>query len=244
MFATTHSWLPGVAGQALSEPSVFESNVGAVIATADSDNLTMWGNAVAAVATAPAFLRIEFLKVVGLFASSDGQKAVVVDESLLVRPNTMYELKVFQQVPEPGPPPQTIPSHSVELRSFSGHVTALRDKLQAVGKYDMLTFVIRIRDLSPGERTAVEIPHTPDAATTASALTSLYLPLTIQADGKAQVISAVVLALFALFFMFWPHIASLPEDVVRNIATIIFVLTLSGPSRALASMWPSWPWRF
>jgi hypothetical protein len=193
------------------------------------------------VATAPCYSRIEFLKIVGLFAP-DGGSAPVVNESLVVKPNLVYELKVFQYVPEPGQ--QGIPSHSLVLNTFPGHITALRAKLQAVGKYDMLTFVIKVLDLAPGERTAMEIPHEPDAATIRSAMTSLYLPITVARAGRLRLLGAVLLAIVSLFFLFRPHIATVSTDVVRNIATVVFVLTMAGPSRTLSAAWPSFPWRF
>jgi len=62
-----HSWLPGEAGKRLTSPSVFESDVGAGLPVAEADNLSVWGNCISAIATAPSYLRIEFLKVVGLF---------------------------------------------------------------------------------------------------------------------------------------------------------------------------------
>lgn len=238
-FADNHAWLPGAAGQPLDKPSVFESTVGAGLPVVDAANLTAWGNAVSALATAPVYEGIEFLKIVAL-RSADGSPAPVVNESFLVKPNSVYELKVFQHVPEPGQ--AEIPSHSLELNTFSGHVTALRSRLQAVGKYDMLTFVVKVLALSPGDQTAMEIPHMPDAATTKSAHTSLYLPLRVEEAGRLRIATALAVGAISLFFMFRPEFGSLPDDLVRNIATVLFVLTLAGPSRTLSTVWPSWPW--
>lgn len=239
VFADNHAWLPGSAGQALETPSVFTTNVGLRFPSVDPNDLTAWGSCAAAVATAPCYARIEFLKIVGLFNAA-GERAPVINESFIVRSKSMYELKIFQHVPEPGQ--DSIPAHSLVLNSFPDHITALRPKLQAVGKYDMLTFVVKVLNLAPGEQTALEIPHEPDAATTKSAVTSLYLPIRVREAGKGRLIGAVGLASLSLFFMFRPHIGHVPVDTVRNLATIAFVLTVSGPSRALAALWPSWPW--
>lgn len=108
----------------------------------------------------------------------------------------------------------------------------------------MLTFRAKTLDLSPGEQTAIEIPHQPDAATTHEMTGSLFLPLRIEEAGHARLLMAGFLALVGLFFMFHPYIAHLPVSAVRNIATIVFVLTVAGPSRTLSSVWPSFPWGF
>jgi len=241
MLADRHVWLPGEAGKGLTSPSVFESDVGLGLPTKDADDRAAWGNCISAIATAPSYLRIEFLKIVGLF-SANGEQAPVVDEALLVKSNSIYQLRVFQYVPNPGLENETIPPHDVELISFAGHVTVLRPKLQAVGKYDRLNFDIKVLDLAPGERTALTIPDIPDAATTHSASIALYIPLQIAEAGNSKVIAAIIVALASVFFIFEPHIGSLPQTVVRNLATVIFVLTVSGPSRALAAIWPAWPW--
>ncbi|MFI7383963.1 hypothetical protein [Streptomyces sp. NPDC049813] len=238
-FAAQHNWLPGAAGQPMQDASVFRSTVGNGFNRVDSSDLTAWGNAISAIATAPVYEGIEFLKVVGLFGP-DGKAAGVRAESFLVQSNTVYSLRVFQHVPRPGV--GTIPSHSIEVNTFDAHVTALRSRQQAVGKYDMLTFVLRVLHLSPGERTSMEIPHRPDAATTNNALTSLYLPLTVTNPEPARFIAMLCLILACAALMFWPHVGRLPEDVVRNVATVIFVLTLTGPTRTLSTVWPSWPW--
>jgi len=125
-FADNHNWLPGDRGQPLDRPSVFRSTVGTTLPIENADNLTAWGNAVGAIATAPCYARIEFLKVVGLRAA-DGKLAPVINESFVVKSKTVYELKVFQHVPEAGQ--GDIPSHSLELNTFEG--TLLRYALNS-----------------------------------------------------------------------------------------------------------------
>jgi hypothetical protein len=238
-FSDQHDWLPGPLGAAMTSPSVFLSTAGAGLPKVDASDLTAWGNAVSALATAPVYSGIEFLKIVGLYGS-DGRSKTISNESYVVRPNTVYTLRVWQQIAEP--PQIVVPAHSVEVRTFPDHIIALRYRQQAVGKYDMLTFVLRVLTLGRGERTAIEIPHVPDAATEGKALTSIYLPLTVSAPSPGRLTLIIVLLLASLALIFYPHLDHLPVDVVRNVGTIIFVLTLAGPSRALASMWPSWPW--
>jgi hypothetical protein len=241
MLAERHPWLPGEAGKGLTSPSVFKSDVGWTLPSKDADDRAAWGNCISAIATAPSYLRIEFLKIIGLFGSN-GEKAPVVDDALLVNPNSVYQLRVFQYVPDPGPEDKTIPAHDLELISFPGHIVALRPKQQVVGKYDRLNFDIKVLDLAPGERTALAIPDSPDAATEHSASITLYIPLKVAETGNSRAIVAIVIAAISLFFMFRPHIGALPQEVVRNLATVIFVLTVAGPSRALSAIWPTWPW--
>ena len=241
MFADRHGWLPGEKGRSLSSPSVFKSNVGLGLRAVKASDQEAWGNCISAIATAPSYLRIEFLKIVD-FTTASGESARVSHEAYMVRSNSIYQLELFQYIPNPGPANEVIPPHEIELTWFEGHLTPLRSKLPAVGKYDSLTFDIKVLDLKPGERTSMEIRHIPDIASTRSAKTSLYLPLEIGPSGRGKLFGAVLLGVASLFFMFKPKLGSLSPEIVRNVATVIFVLTFSGPSRALSTIWPAWPW--
>jgi hypothetical protein len=172
----------------------------------------------------------------------NGRRAPVIKETLLVKRNSVYVLTIFQYIPRPGAGNEVIPLHSLELTSFPDHVTTLVPKQQVVGKYDRLEFDIKVLSLGPGERTALAIPYQPDAATTATAEATIYLPLSTAESRHGGLVAALTLAIVSLFFMFKPEIGSLSQEVVRNLATVIFVLTVSGPSRTLASIWPAWPW--
>lgn len=246
IFRGNHEWLPGEAGKPLIQPSVFDSNVGAQFPTAPATDLTAWGSAVSAVATAPCYLNVEFLKIVGLY-SSDLKPAQVSDESYLMSPDAVYTLRVFQHIPAPSPTepgvPAVVRSHDIELQTFPEQIIALRSTLRAVGRYDLLTFVIKTLSLRPGDKTAMQIPHSPDAAADGIAVTSLYIPITIIAKSHLPLIIALVLAAVSLYFMFEPHVASADQNVIRNLATVLFVLTIAGPSRTLASFWPTLPWK-
>jgi hypothetical protein len=240
-FASRHDWLPGEVGRGLTTPAVFRSDVCSGLGTSDANDMKAWGNCVDAVSTAPCYLRIEFLKVVGLF-DADNKRAPVVNETLRVKHNSMYVLSIFEYIPKPGLENESIPLHNLQLTSFPDHVTTLVPTQQIVGKYDRLEFDLKVLNMGSGERTALAIPYQPDAATTASASATIYLPLSTAPSRHGQLIAALVLAAASLFFMFRPDIGRLPQEVVRNVATVLFILTVSGPSRTLAAIWPSWPW--
>jgi hypothetical protein len=242
-FRSNHSWLPGVAHQSLSDPSVFRTTVGTGMPTVEASDRQAWGNVVSAVAQAQIFHRVEFLKIMGIFSAED-RPVAIKDEAFMLSPDSVYSLKIIQYVPTPGPPGQdSIPPHPIEITTFSDHIIALRSKQQAVGKYDRLTFALRVRSLPSGERTAMEVPHVPDAANGGTYMTSLYLPIKIGRVESLRAAASIVLLLACVYLMFRPNIFALSPDIVRNVATVLFVLTLSGPSRTIAAAWPSLPWR-
>jgi len=53
----------------------------------------------------------------------------------------------------------------------------------------------------------------------------------------------VLAAIVALAFIFKPDLAHSDPDIVRNIATVLFVLVVAGQARTLQAFWPNLPWR-
>jgi hypothetical protein len=208
---------------------------------ASADDLTLWGNSVTAVTTAEIYERAEFLKVLGLF-DLQGDASPVDDEHYVIRANTVYQLRVFQYVPVPGDAPTVLP-HDIDVVTFSDHFVQLRPKQRAVGKYDMLIFVLKTRRLPPRERSAIEIPHNPAPAGSGSyAPGTLYVP--VITAGRSIPVTALWLAVLAvcLLGMFRPETYHSNGTVTRNLATVIFVLIVSGWRTTMDSLFPGLPW--
>jgi hypothetical protein len=234
------SGLPGRPGEDLMTPSVFETAAGYTFDQEPEDDLTHWGNVVQAVATASVYEKVDFLRVVDLRAV-DSTPAPVVDEQYQVSPNTVYLLRVFQQVPNFGD--GLVTPHDLELRAFPDDVASLRSRQRAVGKYDMLTFVLRVLDLRPNDRTSIEIEHERTDERGEDASTSLYIPLIVVPRSRLVDVARLAAIVALVILIFRPDFLPGEEEVVRNVATVLFVLFVAGLSRTLSALWPSLPWR-
>lgn len=240
-FRGAHPWLPGKERKPLDErePSVFLSRVGYNFTTASSSDLEAWGNLAGAVTAAAVFADTEFLKIVSL-EDSAGAEAPIQNNGFLVNPKETYRLKVFQTVPNPSGAP--LKTHSIKCNSLGDDIEFLRDELQAVGKYDMLTFVLRPVRSRIRSTSALEIPFNPDASAAVPQVRSaLFIPLTFAAPSPTQKALFCVAALIALFALFYPQIlpAWIPVNVTSNVAMLALVVLLTGPANALQSIWPS-----
>jgi hypothetical protein len=242
LFAGMHVWLPGSAGQMLTQPSVFRSTAGISLDRKDADDFDAWGNLVQAVTTAVIYERAEFLKVMGLY-NLKGRKCPVDNEQFVIRSNTIYRLRVWQYVPKPGPT-ATVTPHDIDVATFSDHFVQLRSRQRAVGLYDMLNFWLKSRRLPPKELSAIEIPHNPAPAGTGSyAPGALYLP--VITSGRSPVLVVFWLAVLAacLVGMFAPAAYHANATIIRNLATVVFILVISGWRSTLDAVFPSLPWQ-
>ncbi len=238
---TYHNELPGSPNTDLTSPSVFLSSAGRDIQTAPASDLSRWGNLVAAVGTASIYLKADFLKVVGLITPDQRRTAKLAGEQYEVSPNTVYTLKVFQTIPNFGD--GRVDPHDLRLLAFSGHVASLRDRQRAVGKYDMLSFDLKVLNLPSGERTTIEVQHEPRYEPGAYAASSLTIPLVVRQRNVVLPALRLAIAVAALIFVFAPKYVPADQQLVRNLANVIFVLAVDGASRTLQAIWPALPWR-
>lgn len=193
-----------------------------------------------AVATAGIYEKVDFLKIVDL-SSSSREGAVVRGERYELAANTVYTLRVFQTMPNFGD--GRVEPHDLVLKTFPEHIALLRPRQRAVGKYDMLTFVLKVLDLPSGDHTSIEIEHEAPDHAGLEAANSIYLPVVVRPRDRFRAALRLVTAAAALVFMFAPSLVRLDHQLVRNLATVSFVLAVAGASRTLQSLWPNLPWR-
>ena len=243
IFADTHVWLPGTRNASLgaTEPSVFRSVAGRRLSTASADDLTIWGNSVTAITTAKIYERAEFLKILGMF-DLKGNASPVNRENYLVRSNTVYQLRVFQYIPAPGELP-TVTPHDIDIATFSDHFVQLRPKQRAVGKYDMLNFLLKTRRLPPKERSTIEIPYNPAPAGSGEyAPGALYIPVITAGRSIPLTLLWVLILAASIVGLFRPETYHANQTIVRNISTVVFVLIVSGWRSTMDALFPTLPW--
>jgi hypothetical protein len=239
-----HDELPGLAGADLTR-CVFLSNAGRSFSTASADDLSMWGNVVAAVGSAAIYEKVDFLKIVNLSTNDGRRQAQLVEGGFAVTSNTVYALRVFQIMPNFGDG-KVIP-HDIMLNTYKDHVASLRARQRAVGKYDMLTFDIKVLDLPANERTSIDLAHDPSYEPGAYASSSIYIPLVVRPRG--YVVSATLLLVrlavagSSLLAIFQPHLLPGDPQLVRNVANVVFVISVAGTGWTLHAIWPALPWR-
>jgi hypothetical protein len=192
------------------------------------------------VATADIYEKVNFLKIVGL-AAADDEAAHLRGERYELAANTVYTLRVFQMMPNFGD--GHVAPHDLVLKTFLEHIALLRPRQRAVGKYDMLIFVLKVLDLPSGDRTSIEIDHEAPGPPGLEAASSIYLPVVIRPRDRVRAVLRLAAGTAALVFMFDPDLVRADPQVVRNLATVLFVLAVAGASRTLQAFWPNLPWR-
>ena len=202
-------------------------------------DLTNWGNVVNVVAKAKVFETAEFLKVLDL-TNGSGDSVVPHNEAFPLREGKTYSLRVFQIVPAK-PEASKWDAHDIELSAFSEQIGILKERQRVVGKYDVLTYVIKVAGLSSTERTAIELSAIP-ANQSQVLLSSIHLPVTIVAPSVlARIVRGLVIAA-SLALTFVPMIWTTPvsghswERVLPFLGILGFTISLVGWGRMLKAI--------
>jgi hypothetical protein len=110
--------------------------------------------------------------------------------------------------------------------------------------YDELIFSLKSKRLPPKERSAIEITHNPAPEGAGFyAPGTLYIP--VITTGRSPALTLVWLFVLAacLVGVFAPQVYHGNETIVRNLATVIFVLVISGWRTTLDALFPALPWQ-
>jgi len=219
------------------KPSVFLSQVGFELESTHFDDFDNWGHVVNAIGGVKAYEGVEFLKIIET-ASLDRGIANISNRHYELRPNTVYEMRLFQLIPNPGD--EKLEPHDIQLKTSHGQISVLREIQRAVGKYDMLRFVFKVEDLKHEESSFIELLHKPHPTSSSFALPSLYIPVVIKRGWRITNIFRVLVTAVTLFFTFSPDALGLIEfdtEWVRSLALILFIITIVGWRRIWDTFW-------
>jgi len=203
---------------------VFESPIIPEISNENAeDGLTLWGRIVRTVSQIETLKGDEFLKIVSIEALGK-KKEHVSNGYLQLNTKSLYSLSIFQLIPHPhsDPPPQ----HSLELRAPEEHITILRTRQVAVGKYDTLTFLFRTLNLPNGAPSFLDIKQISNMISTDDP-PSIYLPVYVKRRMSWKVVFKFIGTLASLWFIMKPTLPYLSSDFIHNLAIISLILFLS-----------------
>lgn len=213
-------------GQKVLDLCVFLSGISQHVGIADFSDLTNWGNVVDAVGQTKHFERAEFIKILDVIDSSE--RAISPQKGAYsLGDGKTYTLRVFQIIPNAGE--SRGEPHDIELRAFSDQIQILRQRQRAVGKYDVLTWVLKVSGLPSGERTALELVAIPSESYK-YIMTGLYLPVIVAAPSLLSTVGRVAFVLASLALIFLPNILGTGtwNSALSFVGMIAFVFSIVG----------------
>ncbi|MDJ1503613.1 hypothetical protein [Xanthocytophaga agilis] len=213
---------------------VFYTNISFDVDETGYSELQAWGRLINTISfTIPALQGQEFLKISEI-STLNKTKEIVKDGYFQLKPNKLYNLFIFQVVPNPSIDPP--PSHFIEISAPEEHLTILKKAEVIVGKYDILRFIFRSRDISVKENSFIDIRvNTIDANKTNFPLPPIHLPIQIRNQLNLTnvtrlvvgVASVVTILFNKVLFTNVMEISEQYQQLAYNISIVLFTLTIA-----------------
>jgi hypothetical protein len=179
-----------------------------------------WGNIVTLTTHINFYDGVEFIKLIKAEPMKlNGRKSYFKNDFLYLKECEDYNLMILQLVPKGGlvkPRPRDI-----LVKSDSKYIEILRNRARAVGKYDVLTFLFRVRANTGGHNSFLDIEHIPKTEAEQYIEPKLYIPIRINKSSLKLLIKFALFILFTFgYILFNIH---LPTSLVflKNLPTLL-----------------------
>ncbi|NKC16056.1 MAG: hypothetical protein GKR94_28800 [Gammaproteobacteria bacterium] len=187
-----------------------------------------WMNLLASLRDVSHFENVEFLRVLGVQPLSKQLNDPRIDNGAFVlRENSTYKLDVVQYVPKGRS--HRVEPNDVEVKCDGRVVEAIRGRQRAVGKYDVLSFVIRVNPLKETAFSFFDIEHAASPKHAQNIEPRIHFPIQVERSPERLVGRVMVASLFAgLYFLpqIPSFIAASASDIVRDLAVVGFAVSL------------------
>lgn len=207
------------------EPSITNQNYSGIESEREFEQ---WGNVLTAIKDIKFYEDVEFIKLVDVKSERDEAEKVPVENSAFsLTEEKDYVLRVFQYIPKRNKTKTTV--RDIQILVDENYIIPIRQKHRAVGKYDVLTFLIRTNLRSGGNWSFIDIEHLAKADAISVVEPKLHFPVFIKKAWKRslKVISASIIFFFIYVFSgLLSEFIRLDDRTIKDISLIGFAVSL------------------
>ncbi|MCL5113732.1 MAG: hypothetical protein M1372_01000 [Patescibacteria group bacterium] len=185
-----------------------------------------WGNVVSAIKNIKLYENVEFIKLVDVISKT--KKASISNYAFSLKEEQDYALRVLQYIPKRSKAEAT--TRDVQITVDENYITPIRAKHRAVGKYDVLTFLIRTKPGSGGRWSFIDLEHVAKAEAQPSIEPTIHFPVFI---GKLLKRSLIVFCAIVILLLVYKSPRLLTQFLILDERTLKDTL-LVGLSISLA----------
>jgi hypothetical protein len=179
----------------------------------DDKNNERWANFLSVIRDIDFYKDVEFLRIVQVSEQEcPDRRAPVKDHSYILKRSLNYEVVVAQYRPS-GLGKRTEP-RDIKLQCDDKNVISVRPRQRAVGKYDILSFILRIDRKTRIKKSFFDLEFTPTEKLAPYVNPLIQVPIKINSPMRLVVIDAILTVILVGFYLFpaiW--IQFLPLDV-------------------------------
>jgi hypothetical protein len=220
------------------EPLVFLTNFSLEIKNEHkhsdlNEEMESWGNILSCLKDIDFFTDVQFLRLVKIEPiDKNTGKSFFKDDQLVLQEGADYKIQLAQFITKTSGP--NITQTDIKISGDNRVISVLRGVQRAVGKYDILTFVIRVNKHGGSGATFLDIQYQPKPDDQDIGEPHLFIPVSIIKLPQKRLMKLGSLLLFTIlysapsfpaFLSYWAWFAN-NKNLVQDISIVGFTLSL------------------
>ena len=188
----------------------------------EEQDSSRWMNIVSAMREIEYFDNVEFLRVLSLFKhTKDDEKPAVSEGAWILMEGSTYTLRVVQFIPNEKDA-RDLPN-DISIKADKAVIDVVRGEQRAVGKYDILKFVLRVAKSPSSLFSFVDLEYQPGAALQKRIDPRISLPIQIKRSPRRIFLRVLIASIFLALY-FFPSIATyiphISNELVKDIGIV------------------------
>lgn len=203
------------------------------------EEMESWGNILSCFKDVDFFTDVQFLRIISAepLDSKNGSAAFINGE-LVLKEGADYKIQLAQFITKISSQP--LAQTDIKIIGDNLTISVLRGVQRAVGKYDILTFVVRVNKDRISGATFLDVQHSPTPALSGIGDPHMYIPIKITKSPRKYFHKAGVLLFFILLYAGPSFTSILPSywltsytDFIKDISIIGFTISLLSLAKEL-----------
>ncbi|MCW8889349.1 MAG: hypothetical protein OQL20_01660 [Sedimenticola sp.] len=199
------------------------------------EDMQDWGNTLACFKDISFFSGVQFLRLIST-TPLDSKRGKVDQHNgqLILQEGADYKLQVAQIIPNS--PKKLPPQSDITVNTDNQSICTLLDAQRAVGKYDILTFLIRVNDNRRSTVSFIDLRYNPNPAIHGQGEPRLYIPVEISASRKNTTRNSLFLIFFCILYLVPSSTTLIPSSWLTIYAEFVQDISIIGVTISLFSL--------
>ena len=201
--------------------------------TSSEKSFEQWGNVISIIKDIKYkdryfYENVEFIRIVDIEQAAKGaDKAQIKNNAFQLYEDKDYNIRLFQMIPKRNANNKAI--RDIQVLVDEHYLNSARDEQRAVGKYDVLSFVIRTLRRSGGRKSFIDIKHVVKDDAASAIEPKVHLPIFIKKSARWTIVSfAIIFAFFIVYISpkLITNLVSLDERAIKDMSIITITLAI------------------
>ncbi len=187
-----------------------------------------WGNVLSVIENIKLYEDVEFIKLVNIIdMKNEVDKAKFKNGTIRLKEGRDFRVRILQYISKRSE--EKPATRDIRILLDDSYIAPIRIEQRAVGKYDVLTYIIRTNPGSGNKRTFIDIEHLAKEEADYSIEPKLHLPVHIIKSSKRFIIRVLLFILvLSLYYApdLLPEFINIEDRTVKDISLVVLAVVV------------------